>query len=98
MSASSRPDRRSTSVSRSKRADRLESAFRRADATLEAWFRRGAGAVRRRIDGLQGGLKRLSRGLEQVEKDPKPVSETRRERPSSNRRKATRPRKTKKAA
>ena len=85
-------------MSRSKRADRVESALRRADATLEVWFRRGAGAVRRQIDGLQAGLKRLSRGLEQVEKEPKPASETRRERPASNRRKATRPRKTKKAA
>jgi alpha-beta hydrolase superfamily lysophospholipase len=85
-------------VSRRKRADRVESALRRADATLAAWFRRGAGVVRRRIDGLQGGLKSLSRGLEQVEKDPKPVPQPRSERPTSSRRKVTRPRKTKKAA
>ena len=65
---------------------------------LEAWFRRGAGFVRKPIDGLQAGLKRLSTSLEQVEKEPAPATKTRRERPTATRRAATRPRKTKKAA
>jgi hypothetical protein len=49
--------------------------MRRADASMEKWFRRskkwGAGALRHRLDDLQAGLKRLSGRLEQVETAPK---------------------------
>jgi hypothetical protein len=40
----------------------------------------------------------LSTGLEQVEKDARPATKARRERPAASKRAATRPRKTKKAA
>jgi len=107
-------------MGRSKRADRVESALRRADATLEAWFRRSrvtarqasvvfarflrrakkrsAGVLRQRVAGLQGGLKHLSTGLEQLEKDRKPATTKRRERPAATRPAAARTRKPKKAA
>lgn len=85
-------------MGRSSRADRVEAALRGADAMLESWFRRGAGFVRKPVDGLRAGLKRLSSGLEQVEKEPGPATKTRRARPKASRRAATRPRKTKKAA
>ena len=85
-------------MGRKSRADRVESALRRTDATLEAWFRRGAGVVRLQLNRLQGRLKQVSTGLEQLEKDPKPGAKTRRNRPAATRRAATRPRKTKKAA
>lgn len=85
-------------MSRSPRADRVESALRRADATLEAWFRRAAGALRHPVKGLQGGLEQLSSGLEQIEKDGKPATTKRRTRPAATRRPAARTRKPKKAA
>jgi hypothetical protein len=85
-------------MGRNRGTDRVESALRRADATLEAWFRRGAGVVRQQVNRLQGRLKQVSTGLEQLEKDPKPAAKTRRNRPASTRRASTRPRKTKKAA
>jgi hypothetical protein len=85
-------------VGRTSRADRVEAALRRADATVETWFRRAAGAIRKPVDGLQAGLKHLSTGLAQVEKHPKPTSKARRERLATNKQATTRPRKTKKAA
>jgi hypothetical protein len=88
--ASSGEPERSIRVSRSKRSEGLEAALRRADATLEDWFRtsrvttrqasivfarflgratkRGAGALRRQVDDLQVGLKKLSTGLQEVER------------------------------
>jgi hypothetical protein len=51
----------------------MEAMLRQADASLEKWFRgakqRGAGIVRHRVDDLQEGLKKLSAGLEQVERE-----------------------------
>jgi hypothetical protein len=107
-------------VSRSSRADGVEAALRRADATLEAWFRRsrvttrqasvvfarflrrakkrGAGVLRQRVEGLQGGLEQLSTGLEQMEKEHKPATTRRRPRLAVTRRPAARTRKPKKAA
>jgi len=107
-------------MGRSKRSDRVESALRHADATLEAWFRRSrvttrqasvvfarflrrakkrsAGVLRQQVHELQGGLKHLSSGLEQLEKDRKPATRKRRERPAPIGRTAKRPRKAKKAA
>jgi hypothetical protein len=96
--ASSGAGRRSILVGRTSRADRVEAVLRRADATVETWFRRAAGAIRKPVDGLQAGLKHLSTGLEQVEKDPKPTTKTRRARPATSKQPTTRPRKTKKAA
>jgi hypothetical protein len=61
-------------VSGTNRADRVESVLRQADATFEDWFRRAkkrsAGVVRRQVDNLQVGLKKLSAGLGQVEHGP----------------------------
>ena len=98
LGASSRSGKRSTSMGRKSRANRVESALRRADASLEAWFRRGAGVVRQQVNRLQGRLRQVSTGLEQLEKDPKPAAKTPRNRPAATRRASTRPRKTKKAA
>ena len=84
-------------MSRGTRTDRVESALRRADETLEAWFRRSAGVLRRQVTRLQGGLKQLSTGLEQLQKDPKPATTKRRARPAATKR-AVRPRKAKKTA
>ncbi|TMC30683.1 MAG: hypothetical protein E6I84_01755 [Chloroflexi bacterium] len=78
-------------------ADRVESALRRADATLEGWFRRGAGVLRRQVNRFQGRLKQVSTGLEQLEKERKPAAVKRSPRPAATKR-ATRPRKPKKAA
>jgi hypothetical protein len=51
----------------------MEAMLRDADARLEKWFRaakRGsAGVLRQRVDDLQAGLKKLSTGLEHVEKE-----------------------------
>jgi hypothetical protein len=101
-------------VSRTKRSDRVEVVLRHADAALEKWFRRArkqsAGVLRHRVDDLQAGLKKLSAGLEQLERDHKvtlPTKQTEREPaavPSKRRprlaiaRKASSPRKRKKAA
>jgi hypothetical protein len=60
-------------VPRSSRADQMEAILRQADASLEKWFfgakQRGAGILRQRVDDLQAGLKKLSAGLEQVERE-----------------------------
>jgi hypothetical protein len=84
-------------MGRRTRADRIESTLRRADETLEAWFRRSVGVLRQQVTRLQGGLKQLNGGLEQLEKDPRPATTKHRARPTATRRSA-RPRKTKKAA
>lgn len=81
---------------RTSRTDRVESALRRADATLEAWFRRSVSVLRQQVTRLQGGLKQLNGGLEQLEKDARPATTRPRARPTTRR--AARPRKTKKAA
>jgi hypothetical protein len=51
----------------------MEAMLRDADAALEKWFRgakmRSAGVLRHRVDDLQAGLKKLSAGLEHVEKE-----------------------------
>jgi len=58
-------------VSRS--ADRMEAMLHQADASLERWFRAakkgGAGVLRQRVEDLQAGLKKLSAGLEHLEKE-----------------------------
>jgi hypothetical protein len=68
------PVRRSIRVSGANRAERVESVLRQADATLEDWFRRAkkrsAGVLRRQVDSLQVGLKKLSAGLGQMEHGP----------------------------
>jgi hypothetical protein len=105
--------KRSIKVSRASRADRVEVVLRRADVAFEKWLRRArkqsAGVLRHRVDDLQAGLKKLSAGLEQLERDHKltlPIKQTEREpaaAPSKRRarptaRKATSPGKRKKAA
>jgi len=112
-------------VTRAKRADRLESALRHADKTLEAWFRQSkktsrqasvdfarflrrakrqsAVAFRHQVDDLQSGLKKLSAGLQQLERGGKAGPAKRRARPAIARKtasssKAASPRKKKKAA
>jgi len=51
----------------------MEAMLHQADASLESWFRaakqRGAGALRHRVEDLQAGLKKLSAGLEHLEKE-----------------------------
>jgi hypothetical protein len=51
----------------------MEAMLRDADARLEKWFRAAkkgsAGLLRQRVDDLQAGLKKLSTGLEHVEKE-----------------------------
>jgi len=50
----------------------MDAILRQVDASLEKWFsgakKRGAGILRQRVDGLQAGLRKLSTGLEQVER------------------------------
>jgi len=91
----------------------MEAMLRQADANLEKWFRgaknRGAGVLRRRVDDLQAGLKKLSAGLEQVQREraaapaekpdhaPKATPAKRRARPAAGR-KPSAARKHKKAA
>jgi hypothetical protein len=88
-------------VSRSKPADRVEAALRKADATLGRVLSkvrtRGAGALRQQIKGLQGGLKKLSAGLEQMEHDT-PTSPAKRAEHPAAAPKPARARKPKKAA
>jgi hypothetical protein len=52
--------------------DQMEAMLREADASLEKWFRgaktRGAGILRKKVDDLQAGLKKLSIGLERLER------------------------------
>jgi hypothetical protein len=51
----------------------MEAMLRDADARLEKWFRAAkqgsAGILRQRVDDLQAGLKKISTGLEHVEKE-----------------------------
>jgi hypothetical protein len=51
----------------------MEAMLRQADASLEKWFRgaktRGAGILRQRVEDLQAGLKKLSTGLQQLERE-----------------------------
>ncbi|HVS04898.1 MAG TPA: hypothetical protein VHK65_01865 [Candidatus Dormibacteraeota bacterium] len=60
-------------MTRSRRSDKMEAMLRDADASLEKWFRAAkkgsAGILRHRVDDLQAGLKKLSAGLEHVEKE-----------------------------
>jgi len=60
-------------VTRSRSADRMEAMLRDADARLEKWFRgakkRSASILRHRVDDLQAGLKKVSTGLERLERD-----------------------------
>jgi hypothetical protein len=57
----------------------MEAIFRQADASLEKWVRRAkqrsASILRARVDDLQAGLKKLSTGLEHLEKE-RPVTPT----------------------
>lgn len=91
----------------------MEAMLRQADASLEKWFRgakqRGAGILRHRVDDLQAGLKKLSAGLEQLEREraltPSEPAEPKHEATPRKRRarpvtarKASAPRKHKKAA
>jgi hypothetical protein len=73
LAASSRPGVRFITVTRSRRTDRMEAMLRDADASLERWFRgakKGSASIlRRRVDDFQAGLKKLSAGLEQLERD-----------------------------
>ena len=88
-------------MSRSKPADRVESVLRRVDATLGRVLTRartrGAGVLRQQINGLQGGLKKLSGGLEQLERKPRAEPSKRVERPATAS-KPARARKPKKVA
>ena len=101
MPASSGPVERSIRVSRAKASDRVESVLRHADAALEKWFRRakkqGAGVLRHRIDDLQAGLKKVSTGLEHLERDGQDAPTTRKA-GAATVRKASSARKPKKAA
>jgi len=89
-------------VSRSKPADRVEAALRKADATLGRVLAKartgGASALRQQIKGLQAGLKKLSAGLEQMETKKATTGPAKRaERPAAAP-KPARARKPKKAA
>jgi hypothetical protein len=94
-------------VARTKKDD-VEAVLRKADATVDHWFRRGAGALRQQIDELQAGLKTLSANLQRMEKSRKsrPSSDGNQSAPPAPRkltrsaapRKAARPRRPKKAA
>jgi len=92
----------------------MEAMLRHADASLEKWFRRAkqrsAGILRQRVDDLHAGLKKLSTGLEHVEKEraatptaqpdrePKVTVSKRRARPALARKPSAAARKRKKAA
>jgi hypothetical protein len=89
-------------VSRSKPADRVEAALRKADATLGRVLTkartRSAGALRQQIKGLQAGLKRLSAGLEQIETKNSATAPAKRAEHPAAASKPSRTRKRKKAA
>lgn len=92
----------------------MEAILRRADASLEKWFRgakqRGAGILRHRVADLQAGLNKLSAGIEQLEREraltppsepaePNQKATPRKRRPRpATARKPSAPRKHKKAA
>jgi len=92
----------------------MEAMLRQADASLEKWFRgakkRGAGILRERVDDLQAGLKKLSTGLEhlqkeraakptgQLDREPKVTVSKRQARPALARKPSAAERKRKKAA
>ena len=77
--------------------DSVEAVLRKADATVDQWFRRGAGALRQQVDELQVGLKKLSANLEQLEKRRKSAAASTKARPATTR-KTSRTRRQKKAA
>ena len=70
--------------------------LRRADAILGRVLTkartRGVGVLRQQINGLQGGLKKLSGGLEGLERKPRADSPKRVERPAT----ASKPARTRK--
>ena len=74
----------------------MESVLRRADAILGRVLTkartRGVGVLRQQINGLQGGLKKLSGGLEDLERKPRADSPKRVERPAT----ASKPARTRK--
>ena len=94
-------------MARTKKDD-VEAVLRKADATLDQWFRRGAGALRQQIDELQAGLKKLSGNLQSLEKRRKSTASSSRDQSASPAprkpsrraapRKTARPRRQKKAA
>jgi hypothetical protein len=84
-------------VAKRKPGDGVEAVLRQADATVEQWFRRSAGALRRQVNSLEAGLKKLGEGLEQLESARK--AQTRKQRGlTATAGKTTRSRKQKKAA
>jgi hypothetical protein len=83
-------------MGRSRETDGVEAVVRKADETLEDWLRRGARVLRQQVSGLQVGLTRVSTGLEQLERERKPV--TTKARRATVGRKPARSRKPKKAA
>ncbi|HVH64895.1 MAG TPA: hypothetical protein VM674_02580 [Candidatus Acidoferrum sp.] len=80
-----------------KKNDSVEAVLRKADRTLDQWFRRGAGALRQQVDELQVGLRKLSSNLEQLEKRRKSAAASAKAR-SAAIRKTSRSRRQKKAA
>jgi hypothetical protein len=94
-------------VARTKKDD-IEAVLRKADATVDHWFRRGAAALRQQIDELQAGLEKLSTNLQRLEKSRKSSASSYRDlsaptaprKPirSAGARKTARPRRPKKAA
>ena len=94
-------------MARTKKDD-VEAVLRKADATLDQWFRRGAGALRQQIDELQAGLKKLSANLQRLEKTRKSSASSTRNQSASTAprkparsaapRKTARPKRQKKAA
>lgn len=101
-----------------KKADGVEILLRKADRTLDEWFkqsrmttqqasqafarflgrarREGAGTLRLQVDGLQAGLRKLSEGLQQMERPARATTKKRSRTVSARRR--TSARKQKKAA
>jgi hypothetical protein len=84
-------------VAKRKQGDGVEAVLRQADATVEQWFRRSAGALRRQVNGLETGLKKLAEGLEQLERSRQAAPRKRRG-PRATAAGTTRSRKQKKAA
>jgi hypothetical protein len=83
-------------MGRSRQTDGVEAVVRKADETLEDWLRRGARVLRQQVSSLQFGLKKVSTGLEQLERERKPA--TTKPRRVTVGRKPARSRKPKKAA
>jgi hypothetical protein len=82
----------------------MEAMLRDADARLEKWFRAAkkgsAGILRHRVDDLQAGLKKLSAGLEHVEKEHAvtPIAQPEGEHKATPRKRRARPAVTRKPA